>query len=63
MLRELKLLGGNEKVFFSDPEIVLFVTGVGFSAAFGEDLLEKAVKVDLLVGRGGINGELICNWI
>ena len=63
MLRDLKVLGGNKEVFFGDPEVVLFVAGVGFGAAFGEDLFEEAVKKDLLVGRGGFNGELICNWI
>lgn len=59
MLRDIKLLGGGEEVFFCDPEVVLFIAEIGFGAAFGEDLFEKIVKGDLWVGGSLINGELI----
>ena len=43
--------------------MVLVDTGVGFGAAFGENLFEEGVKEFFLILGDGINAGLILIWI
>ena len=47
-------IDGSEEIIFCDPKMVLVNTGVGFSAALGENLLEEGVKELFLVFGDGI---------
>lgn len=54
LLRVERKIDGSEEIIFCDPEMVLVNTGVGFSAALGENLLEEGVKELFLVFGDGI---------
>ncbi len=53
-LRVGRKVDGSKKIIFSDPEMVLVETGVGLSAALGENLFEESVKEFFLVVGDGI---------